>query len=98
MTANGPAHRRLGSEFKGDLFNKYLEEINDFDQKLSDEYHFYIEQLNRCFEEFTELVSTTFDPDFEKAFEGSILLARYMRITDDEILKDYDEVASYFLD
>lgn len=81
-----------------DLFNKYLEEINDFDQKLSAEYHFYIEQLNRCFEEFTELVSAAFDPDFEKAFEGSILLARYMRVTDDEILKDYDEVASYFLD
>lgn len=75
-----------------------MEEINDFDQKLSAEYHFYIEQLNRCFEEFTELVSAAFDPDFEKAFEGSILLARYMRVTDDEILKDYDEVASYFLD
>ena len=74
------------------------DEINDYDQKLSAEYHLYIEQLNRCFVEFTELVSASFDPDFKKAFEGSISLARYMGVSDDEILKDYDEVASYFLD
>ena len=86
------------SKKERDLFNKYLDEINDYDQKLSAEYHLYIEQLNRCFVEFTELVSASFDPDFKKAFEGSISLARYMGVSDDEILKDYDEVASYFLD
>lgn len=79
------------------LIEKHLKELTDLNEKLSTDYHQYIEQLNRCFEKYMELLSAAFDPNVEKALDGSVALAKYMGIPNEEILDSYDKVTSYFL-
>lgn len=86
----------LSTKEKG-LIERYLKELADLDEKLVSEYSQYIAQLNRCFAEYMELLTVTFDPDIEKAFDSSVALAKYMGVPDKEILDSYDKIASYYL-
>lgn len=56
-----------------------------------------MEQLNHSFAVYMELLTAAFDPNVEKALDGSIALARYMGVPDKEILDSYDKIADYFL-
>lgn len=86
----------LSTKEKG-LIERYLKELADLDEKLVSEYSQYIAQLNHCFAEYMELLTVTFDPDIEKAFDSSVALAKYMGVPDKEILDSYDKIASYYL-
>lgn len=81
-----------------EIINRYLKDISVLDKKLAEEYQQYLEQLNRCFVEYMELLAAAFDPEVEKALDGSVALAKYMGVPDSEILDSYDKIASYFLD
>ena len=79
------------------LIEKYLKELADLDEKLETEYNQHIEQLNYCFAEYMELLTSAFAPDVEKALDGSVALAKYVGVPDEEILDCYDKIANYFL-
>lgn len=85
-------------EKENKLIEKYLGDISVLDKQLSDEYGQYVEQINRCFAKYIELVTSAFDPDAEKALDGSVALAKYMGVADDEILDSYEKIVSYFCD
>lgn len=80
------------------IISLYLKEIAELDERLAEEYRQKIEQLNRCFAEYMQLLLAAFDPEVEKALDGSVALAKYMGVPDSEILDDYDKIASYFLE
>ena len=79
------------------VIDAYLKDLADLDKQLESEYKQTIDRLNDCFAIYIKLLSDAFDPDVEKAFDGSIRLARYMGVPAEEILDSYDKVASYFL-
>jgi len=80
------------------LIENYLRDISELDKRLAIEYHQYIDQMNRCFEKYMELLVSAFNPDVEKALDGSVTLAKYMGVSEDEILDDYNKIVSYFMD
>lgn len=84
------------SEKEQDIINKYMKDISDMDEKLTKEYQQYIEQLNRCFTKYMELLALAFDPKVEKALDGSVALAKYMGVSDSEILDSYKKIEEYF--
>lgn len=81
-----------------ELIESYLQELADLDLKLAEEYRKYIEQLNRCYVDYMELLTGAFNPDVQGALEGSVELAKCMGVSDEEILDNYDKIAGYFLD
>lgn len=85
------------SKKEQELIEKYLQEIADLDKKLLAEYQYYIELLKHNFAVFLELLTSAFDPEIEKAFEGSVVLAKYMGVPTEEILDSHEKIASYFL-
>lgn len=80
------------------LIEDYRRELAELDETLKQEYSAYVEQLNRCFAQYLELLDAAFDPDIEKALDGSVALAKYMGVPEEEILDSYEKIESYFLD
>ena len=80
------------------LIKNYLQELAEYDNALVADYQQYIERLNKCYAEYMELLAGVFDPDIDKAFKGSIELAKHMGVPDEEILNTYDKIVSYFMD
>ncbi len=83
---------------ENELIYGYLNEISKLDEKLSVDYQQYINQLNICIAEYMELLACAFDPDVEKALDGSVILAKRMDVPSEEILDNYSKIASYFMD
>ena len=83
---------------ENELIEKYLRDLSELNEQLATEYHQYIEEMNRCFEKYMVLLTAAFDPNIEKALDGSIALAKHMGVSDDEILDSYEKIVSYFLD
>lgn len=79
------------------LIEQYLKELSALDEQLEAEYHQHMEDMNRCFERYMGLLTAAFDPDVEKALDGSVALAKYMGVADDEILDSYEKIADYFV-
>jgi hypothetical protein len=48
-------------------------------------------------ERFNSLREMAFDEDFNKAFEGSILLAREIGVEENKILKNKTQIDAFFL-
>ena len=83
---------------ENELIEKYIKDLSVLDEQLATEYHQYIEEMNRCFEKYMVLLTAAFDPNIEKALDGSIALAKHMGVSDDEILDSYEKIVSFFLD
>jgi len=83
---------------ESEIIEGYLQNISDLDDMLASEYQIYMDQLNGCFVTYMELLSASFDPDVEKAFEGSAVLAKAVGVPEGEVLGTYDQITSYFLD
>ena len=86
------------SQRENKFIEGYLKELAELDKKLESEYRQNVERMNRCYAEYLELVMCTFDPDVEKALDGSAALAKRLGVPDEEILDSYDKIAGYFLD
>ena len=83
---------------ENELIKKYLRNLAERDKQLAIEYHQYVEQMNRCFEKYVELLTAAFNPNVERALNGSIILAKHMGVSEDEILDSYEKIVSYFQD
>ncbi len=75
----------------------YLQELEEMDQQLDEEYQQFIERLNKTYADYLELLEQAFAPDVETALKGSAQLAKRMGVPAEEILDSYDKVASFFL-
>ncbi|TCD53638.1 hypothetical protein EJ419_06585 [Alloscardovia theropitheci] len=80
------------------ILNEYKEQIEALTKQLDKEYQECIEQINQNMQEYLEILSRAFSPDIEKAFNGSIELAQTLGVSENEILKNKEEIDNYFLD
>lgn len=86
------------NKYEQDLIARYAAERKKLDAKLSQKYQIYVENLNASLSVYYGLLDVAFDPDVEKAFTGSIELARSVGVAEHEILKSSAEIDSYFLE
>lgn len=83
---------------ENEIVEKYLHSISELNERLENEYRRYVDQLTLCFEMYVELLTTAFDPDVEKALEGSVALAKHMGLPEENTLYNYDKIVQYFLE
>lgn len=79
------------------IINEYLRELENMNQRLDREYQECIEQLNRCYRNYMELLVCAFSPDVQTALKGSVELAKRNGVPADEIADSYDKIVSYFM-
>ena len=78
-------------------FKNYLKQLKMLDQQLDRKYQVYVKQINDSLINYYNLLQSAFSPDYRVAFEGSITLAKYIGISNDQILKNKREIDDYFL-
>lgn len=85
------------SKKEKELLEKYINELEELDEKLDVEYKEYVEQTKTCFADYIEILTYAFNPDVEKALDGSVALAKRLGVPSEEILDSYDGIVTYFL-
>ena len=75
----------------------YLKQLEILDSQLDQEYQTYIKQINDSLINYYNLLESAFSPDYRVAFDSSIALAKSIGISDDQILKNKQEIDDYFL-
>lgn len=78
-------------------FKNYLKQLKMLDQQLDRKYQVYVKQINDSLTNYYNLLQSAFSPDYRVAFESSITLAKYIGISNDQILKNKREIDDYFL-
>lgn len=76
---------------------RYIQEIEALSQSLEAQYKQYVEQINLAMKEYFSILEDAFAIDCVQAFDGSIQLARYIGVPEDDILKTMEDIDEYFL-
>ena len=79
------------------LIKRYIQEIEALSQSLETRYKQYVEQINLAMKEYFSILEDAFAIDCVQAFDGSIQLAKYVGVHEDEILKTIEDVDDYIL-
>jgi hypothetical protein len=79
------------------LIESYIREIEALSRSLDAQYKQYVEQINFAMKEYFSILEDAFAIDCVQAFNGSIQLARYVGVHEDEILKTIEDVDDYIL-
>lgn len=80
------------------LMKQFLEEQAAFDEVLAEEYRLKVDQLNRNFAIYINLLNEAFEPDIQRAFQGSVVLAKSLGLTDQQILDSPEDVWDFFME
>lgn len=79
------------------LIKSYIQEIEALSQSLDAQYKQYVKQINLAMKEYFLILEDAFAVDCVQAFDGSIQLARYIGVSEEDILKTIDEIDDYIL-
>lgn len=79
------------------LIKYYHTNLQCLDSKLEQQYQVLLAELKEHFRRFSSLLDFAFDPDINRAFEGSIALARVNGVPEEKLLKSVDEIDAFFL-
>ena len=79
------------------LIKSYIQEIEALSQSLDAQYKQYVKQINIAMKEYFLILEDAFAVDCVQAFDGSIQLARYIGVSEEDILKTIDEIDDYIL-
>ena len=79
------------------LIKQYRTDLQTLDAELEKQYQALLAELNEHFRRFSSLLDFAFDPDINRAFEGSIALARFNGVPEEKLLKTVDEIDEFFL-
>lgn len=85
------------SEKEQALIQNYRERFVALDKKLDERYQKLMAQLKKEFAKYASMLELAFDPNVNIAFEGSIALAGYVGVAQDEVLRNKDDIDNYFL-
>ena len=80
------------------LLAGYAENQKKLDAELAAHYQQQIDMLNQELEVYMVLLNQAFAADIKKSFYGSIKLACYVGVANEEILKSKEEIDHYFMD
>jgi hypothetical protein len=79
------------------LIECYIQEIESLSKSLDAKYKQYVEHINLTMKEYFSILEDAFAVDCVHALEGSIQLARYIGVPEDEIRKSIAEIDDYIL-
>ena len=75
----------------------YLKEIKSVMLNLDKQYQSYIEKLSTVLNKYFAIVDEAFAVDCSQAFQGSILLAEYVGVPNENILKSISDIDDFFM-
>lgn len=78
------------------LIENFQLSMESLNRMLDERYQELISKLKEELEKFSSLLEWAFDPDVNKAFEGSIHLAQLVGVDETKVLKDITEIDSFF--
>ncbi len=78
------------------LINQYFEELQEYDLYLDEKLDSCIKELQKELRTYYKLLEKAFSPNYSVALEGSIQLAISLGVSENELLKNENEVDAYF--
>ena len=75
----------------------YLRDIKILVHELDNQYRKYVEQLNVLLKEYFSILDIAFAVDCRQALQGSIQLAEFVGVKNDEILRTESDIDDFFL-
>ena len=87
----------LFSDYEANLVEKYLNEINELNITLDNDFQHFIISMNEAFVSYSEIVSKICSVNVLEALDGSVTLAKRLEVKEDEILSSREEIMAYFL-
>lgn len=75
----------------------YIRDIDTLVHNLDKQYKTYVEQLNDLINEYFSILDMAFAVDCRQAFLGSIQLAEYVGVKNDEMLRTESDIDTFFL-
>jgi hypothetical protein len=88
--------KEIGLEKEQQLIANYQAEIQSLANKLDAQYRELMTILEAQMKAFTSLLDFAFDPDVNRAFCGSIELARHTGVPEAKILKTKQDIFTYY--
>lgn len=76
---------------------EYLREIDSYAKSLDEQYGQYASRLNACVDVYLSILNTAFSMDCMQALVGSIQLAEYVGVPNEEMLRTISDIDYYFL-
>lgn len=80
-----------------DLIKDFQMGIESLNKMLDVRYQVLINKLKEEMEKFSTLLEWAFDPDVNKAFEGSVHLAEFVGVQKESILWDINDIDVFFM-
>lgn len=75
----------------------YRNQMEILNQQLDEQFQQLLREIERVMKQFVSLEAMAFDEEFNRAFEGSVLLAREVGVQEKKILKTKDDIDAFFL-
>lgn len=85
------------SEKEMQLIEKYKKEMEEFEQKLCDQYTKFVKMIQAELKRFASIADLAFDVNVNVSLLGSVTLAQYTGVPDGNILHNLSEVNVYML-
>lgn len=79
------------------LIQNYRESFASLNKMLEERYQQLIAQLKKELAKFTSILELAFSRDVNIAFDGSIALADYVGVAEDQILRSKSDIDNYFM-
>lgn len=80
-----------------EMLSNYIKELDCLKFTLEKEYQIEVEMLQKELNKFINILINAFNPDYELALEGSVELARLNGISEEDILKNINDIDNYFM-
>lgn len=84
-------------EKEANAINDYRNQMAILNQKLDEQFRQLMMEIERVMRQFISLEAMAFDEDFNRAFEGSALLAGEVGVEEKKILKSKMDIDAFFL-
>lgn len=85
------------SQKEQDLIGHYQSNMDSLNRMLDERYQQLINTLKEELEKFSSLLEWAFDPDVNKAFEGSVQLAQFAGVSGERILNSKKAIDNFFM-
>lgn len=89
--------KQHAGEKEANAIAEYRNQMDVLNQKLDEQFRQLMLEIERVMKRFVSLETMAFDEDFNKAFDGSILLAREVGVEEKKILKTKQDIDAFFL-
>ena len=90
--------KEYASEREQRLAESYRQSVDVLNEQLDARYADLLAQILAEFKKFVSVQELAFDEDVNRAFEGSVALARYVGVPEEKILSDTEKIDHFFMD